>query len=95
MTLPFLDGFSNDLVEMLTIIRQCGSRKTQVFNSEVKVTLRGQRSKIGSIFVSGLKHCHSLIDFDLTIMLTIMKQCVARKTLVCSSKVKVTLRGQM
>ena len=50
ITLSFLDGFQNYFAEMLTIIRQCVMCKTQVHSSKDKVTLRGQRSKIESIF---------------------------------------------
>ena len=49
ITLPFLDGFSNDLAEMLTTMSRCVTGKTQVYSSNVKVLLRGQRLKKGFI----------------------------------------------
>ena len=50
ITLSFLDGFLNYLAEMFTIMRQCVICKAQIHSCKVKVTLRGQRSKIGYNF---------------------------------------------
>ena len=82
ITLSFLDGFGNYFAEMLTIIELCARHKTQVCSFKVKVTLRGQKSKVGSIFsVWSI----TLSFFDgfrnyFAVMLSIMRRCVARKT---------------
>ncbi len=44
---PF-SGFSNNYTQMIVIIRGRSTRKTQDPASKVKVTLRGQRSKMGT-----------------------------------------------
>ena len=52
ITSLFLNELCNALAEMITIMTQCVTHKTQICIAKVKITLRGQRSKIGSFFVS-------------------------------------------
>ena len=42
ITLLMIEGFSNNLVEMLTLMRRSVAHKTQVCRSKVKVTFQGQ-----------------------------------------------------
>ena len=51
ITLSFIGGFQNNLAEVFTIKRRRAERKTQVRRSKVKVTLRGQSSKMGHFFL--------------------------------------------
>ena len=46
ITLSCLEGFSYNLAEVITIMRQCVACKRQDPRSKVKVTLKGQRSLI-------------------------------------------------
>ena len=94
----FLDWFWNYLAEKFKITRWSITRKTQVHSFKVKVTFRGQRSKIGFIFRVQTITLSFLYGFwnYFAEMLTIMRQSTAHKTQVGSSKIKikVTLSGQ-
>ena len=67
---------------MLTIMRQCVAGKTPVHSSKVKVTLKGQRSKVGSDF------CVQSVTFSF------LDGNYFAEDLGHSFKFKVTLRGQ-
>ena len=49
ISLSCLKGFSNNLAEVITIMRRCVARKNQVPRSKVKATLKGQRTHITAL----------------------------------------------
>ena len=46
ITLSLVEGISNNLAQMLTIMSRCVMRKNRLARSKVKVTLEGQMRKI-------------------------------------------------
>ena len=88
--LSCLEGFSHNLLEVITIIRRV-ALKNQVPRSKVKVTHKGQvQICVRSITLSCLEgSSHNLAE-----VITIMRWCVVRKNQVPRSKVKVTFIGQ-
>ena len=84
------------LVEMFSIMSRRVAYKTHDSMSKVKVTLRGQRSKLGHLYLVRAVTSQVIVvsPWYLVEMFSIMSRRVAYKTHDSMSKVKVTLRGQ-
>ena len=84
------------LVEMLSIMSRCVAYKTHDTMSKVKVTLRGQRSKLCNLYLVWPTTSRVIVvsSWYLVEMFTLIWRHVTYKTHDSMSKVKVTFKGQ-
>ena len=91
-----VDRFQNSFAHLLPKTRGCATCINQVHRSKVKVTDRGQRSKIGLIEQVWATNslCIDRFQNNSTQLITRIRRCITCINRIHRVKVKVTDRGQ-